>query len=400
MITKAKNWKRKQLDNEPELSIKVSEIIQQIRTRGDEAINEYATRFDQQKPKVIKLKPFDDYQLDKELSACIKFAAQRIEKFAEFQKHGLKSASFNDEFGTFGQVVSPIERVGAYIPGGRYPLISSALMTLIPARVAGCQTRIACSPSDNPAILAAASLAGATEFIQIGGVQAIAGLAFGYRNNSPVDIIVGPGNAWVNEAKKQLQANVKIDGLAGPSELLALCDQQQPLEWLALDALAQAEHDPMACSILVSDNSKWLARMLCYLESNAQTKKLLTNRQIELVLAESTQEIIDFSEAYAPEHLMLCHNAIATTSLTNYGAIFIGANSAVALGDYICGPNHTLPTLGNARKTGGLNVTDFLRLKTIQSISQQGRQDLSLMAMPLAKAEGLLAHYESMKIRR
>jgi histidinol dehydrogenase/sulfopropanediol 3-dehydrogenase len=399
MIIKAGNWRRSQLNTDPEITNKVSEIIQQIRLQGDDAIDEYSKCFDQQLPKAIKLEPFEEYQLDDGLKSSIKFAAQRIEKFAQFQMQGIKSSNYTDEYGSFGQIVSPIERVGAYIPGGRYPLISSALMTLIPARIAGCKTRIACSPSDNPAILAAASLAGATDFIQLGGVQAIAAMALGYQNVAPVDIIVGPGNAWVNEAKKQLQSIVKIDGLAGPSEMLAICDNQQPIEWLALDALAQAEHDPLACSILISDDLDWLTQMLGFLEKNPETKALITNKQIELVLAESTQEIIEFSEAYAPEHLMLCHKQIDSTSVCNFGAIFIGVNSAVALGDYISGPNHTLPTLGNARKTGGLNVFDFLRIKTTQKISQNGRRELSRLAMPLAEAEGLNAHYLSMQVR-
>lgn len=400
MITKALNWQRQSLVSEPELAKKVSDILATIKSQGDQAIEAMADKFDQQCVEEIQLKPFKDYQLEPELASAIQLAGNRIQRFAEFQKEGLCDRSFEDEYGQFGQVVLPIERVGAYIPGGRYPLISTALMTLIPANVAGAKVRIACSPSDNPALLAAASLAGATKYIRVGGVQAIAALAFGYNDESPVDVVVGPGNAWVNEAKKQLQGIVKIDGLAGPSELLALCDGEQPIDWLALDALAQAEHDPMACSLIVSDDREWLVSMLSYLEGNQATKELLSRKQIELIHAEDPQQMIEFSESYAAEHLMLCHAKIEPKALSNYGSLFVGANSAVALGDYITGPNHTLPTLGYARQNGGLNVATFLRFLTIQSVNDQGRSELAQSAEQIASAEGLMFHAKSLKIRQ
>jgi histidinol dehydrogenase len=399
MIIKAADWQRVTLESSDDVSAKVTTMLSQIKAEGDQKIDQLAMQFDNIKPTVIKLKPFEDYQLDTELAESIKLAHKRIEAFAIFQLKGVKSNSYCDDFGTFGQVVSPIEKIGAYIPGGRFPLISTALMTLVPAKVAGSKIRVACSPSINPALLAAASLAGATEFIQIGGVQAIAALAYGYQETSAVDLIVGPGNIWVNEAKKQVQGSVKIDGLAGPSELLALCDSNQPVEWLAWDALAQAEHDPLACSLIVSDDQNWLTKLNRYIEGNKAFSTLIINNQIELIHTESIQQAIQFSEDYAPEHLMLCHEAITESDLTNYGSLFIGANSAVALGDYITGPNHTLPTLGFARQTGGLSVNTFVRIKTIQQVTELGRKALSKSAMPLAKAEGLVNHFESLKIR-
>ena len=399
LIIKASEWTRKPLASDPQLTSKVSDILQDIAQNSDPAVDRYAQMFDQQKPQIIPLKAFDDYQLAPSLAESIKIAAKRIEAFAQFQKQTVKTDSFSDEYGSYGQEVLAIERVGAYIPGGRFPLISTALMTLIPAKVAGCKIRIACSPSADPAILAAASLAGATQFLQIGGVQAIGALAFGYAGNDPVDLIVGPGNAWVNEAKKQIQTQIKIDGLAGPSELLAICDDQQPIEWLALDALAQAEHDPLACSLLVSDSLDWLEQMQSYLLSQKDTQKLLANQQVELILAEDKSELVSFSNRYAAEHLMLCHNQVKAKELINYGSLFIGANSAVALGAYITGPNHTLPTLAFARQNGGLNVTTYLRILTTQTIYDQGRKKICQQAMPLAKAEGLEFHYQSLKIR-
>ncbi|WP_168204043.1 histidinol dehydrogenase [Aliikangiella coralliicola] len=399
MIINAKDWRRPAFDNDAKVQSAVAEMLAEIERDGNDAITRYSLKFDQCEPKVIALKPFEEYQLDPDLADSIKLAAKRIEAFASFQKEGLTSKTFSDDYGTFGQVVSPIERVGAYIPGGRYPLISTALMTLIPAKIAGCPVRVACSPSDNPAILAAASLAGATEFIRLGGVQAIGALTFGFDEIEPVNIIVGPGNAWVNEAKKQVQSRVKIDGLAGPSELLAICDGEQPVDWIALDALAQAEHDPLACSLIVSDDKKWLESLSDFLKSDKETLTLIDNGQIELIFASQPAELVDFSEGYAPEHLMLCHQKINAEQLSNYGSLFVGANSAVALGDYISGPNHTLPTLGYAKQSGGLSVSAFLKITTIQNVSDNGRVYLSNAAQKIADAEGLKFHAKSLQIR-
>lgn len=399
MITKAGDWQRPDFADDSKLILSVEKILQDITMCGDKAVDKYAEKFDGQAAEFVELQPFEDYQLEPELANAIQLAAKRIRRFAEFQFENLTSRQFEDEFGFFGQTVKPIEKVGAYIPGGRYPLISTALMTLIPAKVAGCHSRVAVSPSAHPAILAAASLAGATQFIKLGGVQAIGALSQGYREIEPVDLIVGPGNAWVNEAKKQVQGKVKIDGLAGPSELLALCDSEQPIDWLALDALAQAEHDPNACSLIVSDSQAWLTDMLSYLEKNADTQKLIDDNQIALIYAETPEELIAFSEEYAPEHLMLCHNKIKADDLNNYGSLFIGANSAVALGDYISGPNHTLPTLGYAKQTGGLSVNSFVKIQTIQQVNKNGRQNLSQAAKHLAKAEGLEFHFQSLEVR-
>ena len=399
MITNATNWLRPVYQDNETINTTVTKFLREIETHGDSSIVDLCNRFDDFNPQWIPLKPFDEYALEPELAAAIQLAAKRIERFAQFQKAGLQSQEFSDESGTYGQVVSPIERVGVYIPGGRFPLISTALMTLIPARVAGSPVRIACSPSANPALLAAASLAGATRFLQIGGVQAIGALTFGYQSMTPVDLIVGPGNAFVNEAKKQVQGKIKIDGLAGPSELLAICDGQQPIEWLALDALAQAEHDPMACSLIVCDNFAWLTRMLTYLENKPETLQLLDSKQIELIYAPSVDDLISFSDRFAPEHLMLCHQAIEAKELNHYGSLFIGANSAVALGDYISGPNHTLPTLGYAKQSGGLSVNTFLRIQTTQSINDDGRVSLARAAQMIAEAEGLDFHAQSLRVR-
>jgi histidinol dehydrogenase len=400
MITKLDDWQRPILETAKNLEAKVGDMLSSIELNGDDDINRFARDLDHCEGKQIELKPFDEYPLESPLKDAILLATKRIQIFAEFQKeNGAKSSYFEDQYGRYSQTVMPLERVGAYIPGGRFPLISTALMTLIPAKVAGCPVRIASSPSDNIAIQAAASLAGATKFIQLGGVQAIGAFAFGFDGELPMDIIVGPGNAWVNEAKKQIRNRVKIDGLAGPSELLAICDGDQPIEWLAYDALAQAEHDPLACSIVISDSESWLAKMAEYLNENPETRQLVNNRQVELLLANSKQKMIEFSNIYAPEHLMLCHQSILPAELFHYGSLFIGANSGVALGDYISGPNHTLPTLGFSRQDGGLSVNTFQKIVTGQAINQYGRKILSEKAQPLANAEGLTFHVKSLAAR-
>jgi|GEM_PF-4696638 len=211
IIYSAKTWQRPFLAQENKISDVVADMLETIRKDGDSAIDEYALQFDGQKPAKIELLPFDDYKLDESLKLSILEAAKRIKRFARFQKEDIGNKSFSDSFGEYGQVVKPIARAGCYIPGGRYPLISTALMTLIPAKVAGCSQRIAVSPSLNPAILAAASLAGATDFYHVGGVQAIGALAFGYRDLQPVDIIVGPGNA--SSMKQRLSFNDKLKSM-------------------------------------------------------------------------------------------------------------------------------------------------------------------------------------------
>ncbi|NVJ50185.1 MAG: histidinol dehydrogenase [Gammaproteobacteria bacterium] len=399
LIKSASQWQRQFSGRADNIESSVRSMLENIRQHGDAAINQYSQEFDQLQPKSIPLKAFDDYDLDVTLKQSIKQAAKRIKAFARFQKDDLGSRSFSDEYGEFGQVVKPIERAGCYIPGGRFPLISTALMTLIPAKVAGCAERIAVSPVADPAILAAAALAGATQFYQIGGVQAVAALAFGYADLEPVDVIVGPGNAYVNEAKAQLQRQIKIDGLAGPSELLALCDGKTSIEWIILDALAQSEHDPMAQSVIVSCDGDWLTQLALRLLEETRYLELINSEQIVLIQAEDRDQQIDFCNRYAPEHLMLCDENITPDDLTHYGSLFIGANSAVAMGDYCSGPNHTLPTMGYARQSGGLNVQTFLRTQTIQKVNDYGRQQLAQLAMPIAQAEGLSFHYESLAIR-
>ena len=293
----------------------------------------------------------------------------------------------------------PVASVGAYVPGGRHPLVSTALMTLVPARVAGVETRVAVSPSDHPAVLAACSLAGATAFVRMGGAQAIGALAYGSRWAPAVDMIVGPGNAWVNAAKSLVQGTVGIDTLAGPSEVLVLAGPDADAEWLAWDLLAQAEHDPLAFSVLASWSGDLLDRVRQRLLQISEAAGVIERGGIQLVLADDEAGAVAFSNRMGPEHLHVHADAIAPEALTSYGSLFLGAESTVALGDYVSGPNHTLPTSGYAAVKGGLSVGDFLRVLTWQRVTPEGLDVLGPAAVRLAEVEGLTAHAESVRVR-
>lgn len=397
MILNTSTWQRPTLADEHEIQTRVGAMLNDIRERGDIAITEYSERFDRFAPEIIELKPFVDYQLAPALAEAIKLAATRIERFAKKQRDSLTEMQFSDEFGEYGQRLVPIENMAAYIPGGRFPLISTALMTLIPARIAGCVSRVALSPSDHPALLAAASLAGATKFVRIGGAQAIAAAAYGCKWLSAVDMIVGPGNAYVTEAKAQLQSRVRIDTVAGPSEVLILADGKQNVAWLLEDAIAQAEHGPDALAVVASNDRQWLQMFEQSLQKNESARALAERQQIQLVFAETKADLIEFANRFGAEHLMLCHEGIGVETIRHAGAVFIGARSPVALGDYLSGPNHTLPTVASARRSSGLSVLDFLRVQTVQTI--RNGSVLYQAAAEIAEAEGLQHHARSLRLR-
>ena len=396
---KVNEWQRPDAIDNSIVQSTVNNILNDISKSGDAAIEKYSKSIDGFKPKMIALKPFEDYQLSDQLSKSIGFAAARIEAFCRFQKDNLSEACIEDDFGRFGYRYHPVESIGVYIPGGRFPLISSALMTLLPARVAGAKVRVACSPSNNPAILAAASLAGATEFVRLGGAQAVAALTYGYKSIKPVNMIVGPGNQYVNTAKQLVRSRVAIDTVAGPSELLIIADDNTNIDLLIADMAAQAEHDPDAFSILITDNCELLEKYYQKINSVCELKKLFDNHQIQLVLAKTDDEIIEFSNDVAPEHLLLAKKSISEHKFKNYGSLFIGENSAIALGDYCSGPNHTLPTTGSAKHSSGLSVQSFMKVQSYQQIDSKNIEVICRQAAELAKAEGLSWHYKSLKLR-
>jgi len=398
-IVLVKDFKRPAIKDIQAVEETVKAILNDIQAKGDTAINHWSEKIDGHKVNIIKLLSFDQYNLDTDLARAIKTAHNRIKRFCEFQKKDLKNATFTDDFGTFGYIYQPIERIGAYIPGGNFPLISTALMTLTPAFVAGCPVRIACSPSKNPALLAAASLAGATTFLQLGGAQAIGAMSYGFDKIDSVNMIVGPGNAYVNMAKSQVQFRTKIDTLAGPSELLVYANELQNPEWIVLDTLAQAEHDAHAISLIVSTSNQLLENLYSCTMAYDSGAALIKNKQIVFIKAENKDQAIRFINDYAPEHLMVCDVESDTSLFTNYGSLFIGENSAVAFGDYCAGPNHTLPTNGVAKNSGGLSIHQFLKVFSTQEISDVGRIELAKTSSVLAKAEGLIYHQLSAEVR-
>ena len=399
-IIQAKDFKRAELKDNQQIEKTVAEILNDIRTNGDKAVNSWSQKIDGQKAKLITLKAFDDYDLEPKLANAIKFAYQRIKTFCEFQAKDLKNDAFNDGFGEFGYKYLPIERIGAYIPGGRFPLISTALMTITPAKIVGCPDIIACSPSNHPALLAAASLAGATQFLHLGGAQAIGALSYGFGEIEAVNMIVGPGNAYVNSAKAQVQHRTKIDTLAGPSELLIYAEKLKNPDWIMFDALAQAEHDPNAISLVVSTSQQLLENL--YIRTNASTsgQSLIQNEQILFIHAENPTQAIELINDYAPEHLLVTDAECDINVFTNYGSLFIGENSAVAFGDYCTGPNHTLPTNGAGKNSGGLSVHQFLKVLSTQKVNDKGRIELAKTSSILAQAEGLTFHQSSAEQRK
>lgn len=399
-IIQAQSFRRPVIDNLIAVEQTVEKILTDIQLNGDEAVNRWSEDIDKQSAKFIELKAFEEYELDEQLIDAIQTAHIRIKKFCEFQIKNLKSESFTDNIGEFTSVYQPLQSIGAYIPAGRFPLISTALMTLTPAQVAGCPVRIACSPSNNPALLAAASLAGATVFLQLGGAQAIGALSYGFDTVKPVNMIVGPGNAYVNSAKSQIQHRTKIDTLAGPSELLIYANELEHPDWIILDALAQAEHDKDAVSLIVSTSKTLLQNLYEKALTAPSSQKLLENQQILFVLADNKTQAIDFINDYAPEHLLVCNKNMDMSVFVNYGSLFIGENSAVAFGDYCSGPNHTLPTNGMGKSFGGLGVHQFMKVLTTQKISDSGRTKMAKTASILAEAEGLVFHRKSSEVRK
>lgn len=394
------NYQRPPLADQQAVRDTVSHIIAKVATEGDAAVSAFSQSIDNFRPELITLKPFSDYALTESLRTAIHSSHNRIKSFCRFQAQQLKNSTFSDDCGEFSSIYQPIERIGAYIPGGRFPLISTALMTLTPAQVAGCPVRIACSPSDHPALLAAASLAGATHFIRVGGAQAIAAMSYGWNDIAPVNMIVGPGNSYVNEAKAQIQQRTQIDTLAGPSELLIYANKVNHPDWLVADALAQAEHDPAAVSLIVSESRELLTTLQQALLSETHSAELLTKGNIVLLYSTDSDDSLTFINNYAPEHLQVCVNGIKPDIFKNYGALFLGENSAVAFGDYCSGPNHTLPTAGAAHFSGGLSVHRFLKVLTRQQITDQGREVLANIAASLAAAEGLVEHQRSAELRK
>lgn len=394
----------------PLIPPEVPRILDDIRLRGTEAVFEWAQKLDGCSAASFEV-PKSRMEaalasLDPALRLHLEGAIGRVRAFSEMQKTSYKDFEENLEGVILRQRIVPVQRAAVYAPGGRYPLPSSVIMGVIPAKVAGVEDVIVLSPRIHPVTLAAAALCGADRVFDLGGVQGVAAAAWGLAGLPKVDLIVGPGNRYVTGAKRLLYGDVGIEFPAGPSELLVIADQGARPEWIAADLLAQAEHDPDALPMLFSF---WeplleavnleLARQLEKLGPDSPAVESLNNGFS--VLLKNEAEALELSDALAPEHLELMGERAEALAdrLRNYGALFVGENSAEVFGDYGSGTNHILPTGGAARFTGGVFVGTFLKTLTRQRITLMGRDAQAQQAFSIASAEGLQAHAEAARMR-
>lgn len=406
-------------DDNPQLTANVAEIIARVRREGDAALTDYNQRFDGNGRKGLRVTRAEIDEAYAQLSPAeiddLKAAAANISAFANAQKDSLKALEdIAPTPGTFlGHRVIPVQSACCYVPGGGYPLYSTALMLVIPARVAGVGKVVACSPAMkgteriHPKILAALDIAGADEIYAVGGAHGIAAFAYGTGQIPAVDIIVGPGNQYVTEAKRQCYGQVGIDFIAGPSEVLAIADSSADPQILAADLLAQSEHDLLAKGILVTTDRgvaeatiAAVHAQLDTLETAAIARKSWDDYG-EVILAEDMAEAIRLANEQAPEHLevIVRDDEPVIQQLVNYGSLFIGQATAEVFGDYVSGTNHTLPTLRAARYTGGVWAGTFLKVCTHQCMTLDAMKALAPLTSRMARGEGLIAHARAAEIR-
>ncbi|MBY0503032.1 MAG: histidinol dehydrogenase [Bryobacteraceae bacterium] len=384
----------------------VRPILEAVRRRGDKALLEYGRQFDGLTRRsvvvpVAELKAAES-AVAPQFKSAVRAAAKNIRAFAKLQLPVAKKLRIAPGI-VAGQVVRPLDVVGAYVPAGRYPLPSTLLMTVIPAQAAGVPTICVTSPKVVPEIYATASLLGIQHVFQVGGAQAIAALAYGTRSIPKADRIVGPGNIYVAAAKKLLAGEVGIDFVAGPTEILIIAADGDP-RWIAADMLAQAEHDTDASAILLTTSKPLALAVQQEIElqlttlSTAGTARIAINKNSAILLVASLDEAAELSNRFAPEHLSL-HDAALLPLIRHAGGVFLGAASPEAAGDYAAGPNHVLPTSGAARLRGGLSSADFVKVIATQSLTARGLRDLAPTVTTLARAEGLEAHARSVEVR-
>ena len=381
---------------------RVARIVSDVRRRGDAAVLSYAKRFDKLTDAVEVTRTEMERgaaSVESDVRRAIAAAARNIRHVARRQVP--RDWTTRPVSGvTVAQRVTPLERVGCYVPGGRYPLPSSLLMTAIPASVAGVAEIIVVCPKPDPVVMAAALEAGVTRLFRIGGAHAIAAMAFGTRTVPRVDKIVGPGNRYVAASKALVANRCAIDFYAGPTEIVIVAGAGRP-SWIAADLVAQAEHDPDARAIFVTWSRRLATRVAGVLE-RASRGRTIVARSLRahgaIVVTRSADEAMQFANALAPEHLVVDRDALTRRPLTA-GAVFVGAFSAQAAGDYATGSNHVLPTAGAARFRGGLSAADFVRQITVQRVTRAGLRAIGGTVMTLAAAEGLHAHAASIGIR-
>lgn len=381
----------------------VRKIVRDVAQNGDVALLRYARKYDgldAESPAVDPAQIDDAWQrVAPEFRAALEKSAHNIRRFCEWQKPQQWFRSVEPGV-NLGQVVRPLESVGCYVPGGRHPLPSTLLMTVIPAQIAGVQRIAVASPRPAPETLAAAALLGVTEFYAMGGAQAIAALAYGTATIPRVRKIVGPGNVYVTAAKKLVAFDCSIDMLAGPTEIVVVSESGNPA-FIAADLVAQAEHDPEALAIFITSNQK-LARCVVK-ETKRQSQvnavaRAALKRNGYAVMTSSREESLRSANRLAPEHVTV-DSEQDVNGIESAGSIFIGDCSAQALGDYIAGPNHVLPTGGCARFRGGLTVNDFVKVISVQEFSAEGLKTVAPEAITLARAEGLTGHARSIAAR-
>ena len=421
MIKELKPSKKRTEEDRSRLMATIGDIIADVRMNGDAALMEYNRRFDGCERTALRISEQEIRDAYDKVSAQeiedIKKAAANIENFAKAQRATVGALEdFSPSPGiVLGHRVIPVGSCCCYVPGGGYPLYSTALMLGIPAKVAGVERVTACSPvikgTDciHPKTLVAMDVAGVDEIYAVGGAQAIAAFSYGTDQIQPVDMIVGPGNSFVTEAKRQCYGKVGIDFVAGPSEVLIIADGNADPEVLAADILAQSEHDKEAKGILVTTDEKLGAAVIDAVEAQLSTletepiARSSWNDFGEILIADSLDEAVEYANAYAPEHLEVnvaeADADRVVSGLKNYGSLFIGGNTAEVFGDYASGPNHTLPTLGAARYTGGVWVGTFLKICTYQSMSRDAMMGIAPLVSNLARGEGLIGHARAAEIR-
>ena len=391
----------------------VHEVIAQVRARGDAAVREFSNKFDRYNGHALEVTSAERAAavaaLDAQTRADTEFAIARVRDFAQAQLATMLPLEVEQLPGVhLGHRIIPIERIGAYVPGGRYPILSAPVMTIVPAKVAGCDEVVACLPPNaHPAMVAGCHLSGADRIFRIGGAQAIAAMAFGTDTVPAVDKIVGPGNAYVNEAKRQVFGQVGIDQLAGPSEIFIVADDSADAHMVATDLLAQAEHDIHTRVGLITTSRRLAQESLQEVERQLQglpTADVAGQawREFgEIVLAPDEATMLAYSDWVAAEHVQVHTLDPHATSrkLRNYGSLFIGQRASVVYSDKCCGTNHTLPTMRAGRYTGGLWVGSFVKVCTHQWMDQIGVEAVAPPAMRQSKTEGMEGHRRAAALR-
>lgn len=414
LLAKRTAWDEAGVDS---IEVWVSEAIEKVRAQGDEALLDFTRELDRWEVSEASGLEVGEEEIEQAIAACaseeleaLKTAAERIEEYHSHQHQ--ESWSYRDELGNLlGQQVSSIEKVGLYVPGGKASYPSSVLMNAIPAKVAGVEQMTMVTPTPggeyNPLVFAAARIAGVDRVFRVGGAQAIAALALGTQTIPKVDKIVGPGNSYVAAAKRQLFGRVGIDMVAGPSEILVIADGSADPEWIAMDLLSQAEHDEVAQAILITPDANYLEQvagqldtLLGSLERESVARISLKNRGL-LIESGDIADAVEISNRLAPEHLELAVEDAESwlPKIKNAGAIFLGAYSPEAVGDYSAGPSHVLPTSATARFSSPLGVYDFQKRSSVIGCSQEGASSLAKVASTLARSESLTAHARSAEYR-